>query len=278
MKQIKNKIAYSILMIIFTVAVVLVGNVSYAANTVDGNSIEEILKNQTSIDVNNLDMGQVLQAYEELSAKYSNEEIANIVEEHKAEIEKKGISGSTIDAGTKILRSVDAKELNKLLKEDDNINLIKSKLEQGDSPKEIIQSVQQEMALMEKLGLGFKLLMTITIVKVILITFLVLFVYGTILRWIIYRKAGRHGWAAIIPFYRDITMFKVSCLSPWWLLLLLIPILGWLILAIVYIFRRFCLAEAFNKGIAFGFGLLILPPIFESILAFSKNTEYTGVE
>lgn len=278
MNRIKKRIGYSILIIILGFVMCLIGNVSYATNEISANSIEQILKNETSIDVNNLDIGQVLQAYEELSAKYSNEEIANIVEEHKEEIEQKGISSNTIEAGTKILRSVDAKELNKLLKEDDNINLIKSKLEQGDSPKEIIKSVQEEMSFIEKLGLGFKLLMTITIVKVIVIIFSLLFLYGTILRWILYRKAGRHGWAAIIPIYRDVTMFKVSCLSPWWLLLLLIPILGWLILAIVYIFRRFCLAEAFDKGIAFGFGLLILPPIFESILAFSKNTKYTGIE
>ena len=38
------------------------------------------------------------------------------------------------------------------------------------------------------------------------------------------------------------------------------------------------LAEAFDKTPAFGFGLWLLWPIFESILAFSDNSIYVGVE
>lgn len=33
---------------------------------------------------------------------------------------------------------------------------------------------------------------------------LALIVVGMIGRWIVFRKARQHGWAAIVPFYRDI--------------------------------------------------------------------------
>jgi hypothetical protein len=112
------------------------------------------------------------------------------------------------------------------------------------------------------------------IVRISLIVCAILFVYEIIVRWIIYKKAGRHGWAAIVPIYRQITMYKVSGLSPWLILLILIPIIGAFIIAIIEIIQKFKLSKKFGKGVLFGFGLLFLQPIFESIIAFSKKIKY----
>ena len=71
-------------------------------------------------------------------------------------------------------------------------------------------------------------------------------------------------------------MYKVCGITPWVLLLLLVPVIGWFILAIINIYSKFTLAEGFGKGIGFGFGLWLLGPIFEGILAFSKKTRYLG--
>lgn len=100
---------------------------------------------------------------------------------------------------------------------------------------------------------------------------IILFIYGTIVRWIIYVKAGRQGWAAIVPIYRQIVMYQICGLSPWLMLLWLVPIFGWIAMFVIAIMKRFCLANSFGKGGLFGFGLLLFAPIFQSILAFNPN-------
>ena len=102
---------------------------------------------------------------------------------------------------------------------------------------------------------------------------LILFIYCTITRCIIYKKAGRNWFAGIIPFYRQVTMYKVCGISPFLMLLWLIPIFGWIAMFIIAIMKRILLAENFGRGGLFGIGILILPPIFYSVLAFNNNIE-----
>jgi len=89
--------------------------------------------------------------------------------------------------------------------------------------------------------------------------------------WKLFTKAGRPGWAAIIPFYNYVVMFQVTGRSPWWVLGLFVPFLN-IFVAIRLVFD---LAKVFGRGIGFGFGLLFLFPIFMLILAFG-NAEYVG--
>ena len=128
----------------------------------------------------------------------------------------------------------------------------------------------------DKLSLGINVIMAFSIVKTIMWVIVVLIIYNIIVRWRIYKKAGKHGWAALIPIYRDVVMYKICDVSPWVLLLLLVPIVGWFALIIINIYTKFTLAEGFGKGIGFGFGLWILGPIFEAILAFSRKSKYIG--
>lgn len=107
---------------------------------------------------------------------------------------------------------------------------------------------------------------------------IILWIYGTILRWRIYTKAGKQGWAAIVPVYRQIVMYQVCGLSPWLMLLWFVPILGWLAMFVIAIMKRFCLAREFNKGALFGFGLLIFEPIFQTIIAFHPSIQYSKKE
>ena len=123
-----------------------------------------------------------------------------------------------------------------------------------------------------------KVLFANSIVKTVLWIILILFVYCTITRWIIYKKAGKHGFAAIIPFYRQVTMYKICGLSPFLMLLWLIPVIGWIILFVIAIAKRILLSEVFGRGTLFGIGLLLFAPIFQSVLAFNRNIEYEGEE
>jgi hypothetical protein len=87
----------------------------------------------------------------------------------------------------------------------------------------------------------------------------------------IFSKAGRPGWAAIIPIYSTLVLLWICGRPWWWILLLLIPILNIIILFIV----MNDLSNAFGHGLGFTLGLIFLAPIFVLILAFGSS-EYRG--
>lgn len=271
-----KKILYTVFFIIIFGAIL---SIPVQANSSANNkTLEEIVRTETSIDVNNLDLGQVIQAYDELTSKYTNQELADILENSTVELQQYGASPEAISTGADILRSTDTQELKEVLLNDIDINKIGEQLEQGYSIDQIMEDFMNERTPAEKFSIATKLAWSNFTVKYIVITFLVLVVINIILRWIIFNKAGKHGFAAIIPIYRDVTMLKICGLSPWWLLLLLVPVFGWIILGIIGIVMRFRLAFAFNKGVGFGFGLLLLGVIFEAIIAFNPNIKYVGYE
>ena len=94
--------------------------------------------------------------------------------------------------------------------------------------------------------------------------------------WKIFKKAGKPGWAAIIPIYNTVVLFQIVGLSPWLLLLVLIPFVGSIAIAVVTILAYVKLAKAFGKSGGFAAGLIFLNVIFMPILAFS-DAEYEGV-
>jgi hypothetical protein len=88
--------------------------------------------------------------------------------------------------------------------------------------------------------------------------------------WKIYAKAGKPGWAAIVPIYNIIVLLEIVKKPTWWIILYLIPIVNIIVLFIIYIE----LAKAFGQGAGFGIGLIFLSYIFLPLLAFSKNYQY----
>lgn len=269
----KRKVIVSI---ILTIAISFCMTFAMANNTVEVNNLEDIKNVIKSSGKENLDIYDVLQIYKDLSEDYSNEEIASEIEKNKDLLVEKGISENVIDSGTNVLKSVDEKQLNKILSEDINIDEIQKQLEEGKSPSEILNNIEKDMTTTDKLSLGINVIMAFSIVKTIMWVIVILIIYNIIVRWRIYKKAGKNGWASLIPIYRDVVMYKISDVSPWILLLVLVPVVGWFALAIINIYTKFTLAEGFKKGIGFGFGLWLLGPIFEAILAFSKKTKYVG--
>jgi hypothetical protein len=88
--------------------------------------------------------------------------------------------------------------------------------------------------------------------------------------WKIFTKAGKPGWAAIVPIYNIIVLLEIVCKPIWWFILLLIPFVNIIVLIIVLIE----LAKRFGKGVGFAIGMLILPFIFYPMLAFG-DAKYT---
>ena len=82
--------------------------------------------------------------------------------------------------------------------------------------------------------------------------------------WKIFVKAGKPGWAAIIPIYNLIVLLEIAGRPLWWFLLMLIPLVNFVVFIIVAV----DVARKFGKGVGFAIGMLILPFIFYPMLAW----------
>ncbi len=102
--------------------------------------------------------------------------------------------------------------------------------------------------------------------QIISLALVVLFFVGL---WKVFLKAGKPGWAAIVPFYNLYVMLELVGRPWWWLLLMLfIPPVGF----VLYIIVCVDLAKTFGRGTGFGVGLALLGFIFFPLLGFSDAT------
>lgn len=98
---------------------------------------------------------------------------------------------------------------------------------------------------------------------------LVIAVIMIVANWKIYTKAGKPGWASIVPFYNMYVMYEIAGMNGWMFLLTFIPIVNIVIQIMLYL----NLAKKFGKSTGFAIGLILLNPIFILLLAFG-NAEY----
>lgn len=84
--------------------------------------------------------------------------------------------------------------------------------------------------------------------------------------WMIYKKMGRQGWEGIVPVYNMYVLCQELYGNGWKFLLMLIPIYNIYFCIKLYIDW----AKAFNMGVGFAIGMLLLPFIFQLILAFGS--------
>jgi hypothetical protein len=115
--------------------------------------------------------------------------------------------------------------------------------------------------------------------SIIGILFLYLFYFALIAfyifcMWKIFVKAGKPGWAAIVPVYNTLVELEITRLPWWFLLLMFVPLANFVIL----IFIMLSLAKVFGKSTAFGLGLIFLGFIFIPILAFGKDEYDSSAE
>ncbi len=105
------------------------------------------------------------------------------------------------------------------------------------------------------------------------ILYLAIFVVMIASVWRVFTKAGRPGWAAIVPIYNIVVQFQVAKINPWFALLYLlciIPIVGIIVGLGMAIWLGIATANAFGKGAGFALGLILLPFIFYPILGFGS--------
>jgi len=104
--------------------------------------------------------------------------------------------------------------------------------------------------------------------SLILLAILVVVIAGG---WKMFEKAGKPGWAFIVPIYNVIVILEITGRPIWWILLYLIPIVQIVVAIIVTI----DLAKSFGKDALFGVGLIFLGFIFIPILGFG-SAKYQG--
>jgi hypothetical protein len=100
---------------------------------------------------------------------------------------------------------------------------------------------------------------------------IILGIFLLVTQWMVYEKAGKPGWACIIPIYNVIVLLQIVGKPWWWLLLMLIPGVNIVMAIIVY----HNLSLSFGKTAGFTVGLVLLPFVFFPILAFGE-AKYLG--
>lgn len=240
-------------------------------------TIKNFILTVNSEGMNKNFLSQILDLYTQVTEKYNNDEIVDMIEQNRNELKTNNVKMETVDNIIKILNLIETTQLRNIITQID-VDELSAKIKNGASTQEIILYVTENMTASEKIDFAMSIFTSAKTIKTILIVLLILFVYRTLLRCVIYKKAGKHAWAPFVPIYRNVVMLKICGMSPWWLLLLLVPVVGWILLFVVSVASKFMLAEAFGKGTIFAFGLWLLAPIFETILVFSKKTKYIGFE
>jgi hypothetical protein len=110
---------------------------------------------------------------------------------------------------------------------------------------------------------------------IIAIVFAISLALGAIMiisMWRLYTKAGRPGWASIVPFYNQIVMIKIIGRPLWWFAMMFVPFAN--IVFSVMIMLEF--VKSYGKDTWFGVASLFFPYVIFPIMAFDKNIRYVG--
>ena len=91
--------------------------------------------------------------------------------------------------------------------------------------------------------------------------------------WKMFVKAGKPGWASLVPIYNIIVMHEIIGREAWKIVLYFIPLANIYFLITLYV----SFAKSFGKyGIGNYLGIIFLSFIFIPLWGFSQDTQYVG--
>lgn len=90
--------------------------------------------------------------------------------------------------------------------------------------------------------------------------------------WKIFAKAGKPGWAAIVPIYNILVFLEIIGRPWWWLLLMFIPFVNFVIGIVVAL----DLGKAFGKDAAYSIILLWLFSLIGFLMLGFGKDKYLG--
>ena len=99
------------------------------------------------------------------------------------------------------------------------------------------------------------------------VLFMALSILMIISLWKIFKKAGKPGWASIIPIYNIYIMCEIAEKEWWYVLLSCVPFAN--IYAMIVLYNG--MAKRFGKSGGFVAGMILLPVVFFPMLAFGKD-------
>ena len=125
--------------------------------------------------------------------------------------------------------------------------------------------------LLGKIGLLAQHISDDELLAVLVPIYIVSVIVMIVAQWKLFSKAGKPGWASLVPIYNTVVMLEIVGRPTWWILLLLFPCTAPIILVIMAV----DLAKSFGKGGGFAVGLILLGIVFFPILAFG-SAQYQG--
>ncbi len=111
----------------------------------------------------------------------------------------------------------------------------------------------------------------LAIISAMIIPICIIAVITIIGKWKVYEKAGKPGWAALIPIYTWIVMLEIVGKPLWWVILFFIPCVN----IIFIIWTVNLLSKSYGQSEGFTVGLILLPFVFYPILGFG-DSKYLG--
>ncbi|WP_426583827.1 DUF5684 domain-containing protein [Mucilaginibacter sp. R-33] len=110
-----------------------------------------------------------------------------------------------------------------------------------------------------------------SIPTVVIVIYLAIFILTAAAAWKVFVKAGKPGWAVLIPIYNYIVLCEIVGKPIWWFLLMICPCINF----IFVIWVANLVSKSFGKSEGFTVGLILLHPIFIMILGFG-DAVYLG--
>jgi len=98
------------------------------------------------------------------------------------------------------------------------------------------------------------------------------YVYYGITAARIFSKGGVKSWQAWVPFLNSWRLLQLGGRPGWWLLIMLIPVVGQIIYTIQYWIAQYWIGKALGKSGAFVVLAILLSPVWFGILAFDRSS------
>ena len=230
------------------------------------NKMEELSKASATSNID-----AMLKIYEELSKIITNEELATFIDNNKSTLANAGLSKNLLSTSSSLLKNFDTETIIDIVRNDLDIDNVIANSKEGLSSNDIVRNAIKNTPTFDKIKIISKLVFSNGYFKLLFALCIVLAIYSVIITSFIFKKAKKPYWATYIPIYRDIIHLKLCNFSPFVLILLFVPIIGWFALLAIGVVGKFELSKNFGHGFLFGLGLLFFSPFFRTYLAFSSD-------
>lgn len=118
-----------------------------------------------------------------------------------------------------------------------------------------------------------------TFIAIFGIIIIAVLAFNIIARWKLYVKAGKPGWASLVPIYSTIILFEIIGYKWYYIFFLAlssVPIIGPIAFILFTFSYNIKLAKSFGQNAGFGIGLSLVNIVFTAIVAFDNSIEYKG--